>query len=78
MENQKDWLLESAIAEKYEELFVPSLFASWADKLVDAATLSHEKKILDVACGTGIVARTVKDRLNGAFVTGVDLNPAMM
>lgn len=79
MENQDKWYLENAVAEKYEEMFVPALFAAWADKIVDAAGLSREKNILDVACGTGIVARTVKDRLkNKATVTGLDLNPAML
>jgi ubiquinone/menaquinone biosynthesis C-methylase UbiE len=79
MNNQEEWRLENATAEKYEELFVPALFAAWAVKLVDAARLSEEKNFLDVACGTGIVARTVKDRLKDkATVTGVDLNPAML
>lgn len=50
-----------------------------AVKLVDAAGLSEKKNILDVACGTGIVARTAKDRLKDkATVTGIDLNPAML
>lgn len=78
MNNQEEWHLENATAEKYEELFVPALFSPWAVKLVDTV-ISQEKNILDVACGTGILARTVKDRLNDkASVTGVDLNPAML
>ena len=35
--------------------------------------------MLDVACGTGVVARTAAQRLdgNGAFI-GIDMNPAMI
>ena len=34
---------------------------------------------MDVACGTGVVARAAADRMGGAGqVTGVDLNPAML
>jgi SAM-dependent methyltransferase len=34
--------------------------------------------VLDVACGTGIVARTAADRTGAAGVVGVDLNEAML
>ncbi|MDQ3847025.1 MAG: methyltransferase domain-containing protein [Bacteroidota bacterium] len=79
MNSQEEWRLENATAEKYEELFVPALFAAWAVKLINVVRLSQEKNILDVACGTGIVARTVKDQLKDkATVTGIDLNPAML
>lgn len=79
MNNEEEWRLKNATAEKYEQLFVPALFTAWAVKMVDALELSDEKNILDVACGTGIVARTAKDRLKDKVsVTGVDLNPAML
>lgn len=79
MSNEETWRLETATARKYEEVFVPALFARWAEILIDSAELAREKTILDVACGTGIVARTVKKRLNGRVdVKGVDLNPAML
>jgi ubiquinone/menaquinone biosynthesis C-methylase UbiE len=66
-------------AERYEAMFVPALFAEWAPRLADAAGITPGQAVLDVACGTGIVARTVADRLAGdGRVVGVDLNEAML
>jgi ubiquinone/menaquinone biosynthesis C-methylase UbiE len=52
-------------AEVYEARFVPAIFAEWAPLLVDLAADRPGQHVLDVACGTGIVARTVADRLAG-------------
>ncbi len=66
-------------AEVYESRFVPAIFAEWAPLLVETADVRPGQAVLDVACGTGIVARTVADRIgsNGTFV-GLDLNDAML
>src|SRR5262245_42171502 len=50
-----------AVAETYESKFVPALFAEWAPHLVNAAGVAPGQAVLDVACGTGIVARTAAD-----------------
>lgn len=66
-------------AEAYEATFVPALFAEWAPVLVDAAGVSPGHAVLDVACGTGVVARETAARLGGTgTVVGVDLNEAML
>jgi len=65
-------------AELYEAAFVPAFFSQWAPILCDAAGLKPGASILDVACGTGIVARTAADRVGAANVVGVDLNEAML
>jgi ubiquinone/menaquinone biosynthesis C-methylase UbiE len=71
--------LSIAAAELYESKFVPALFGEWAPHLVDLAGVGPGQTVLDVACGTGIVARTAADRLAGAGrVVGVDLNEAML
>jgi ubiquinone/menaquinone biosynthesis C-methylase UbiE len=71
--------ISMAAAELYESRFVPALFAEWAPHLVDLAGVRPGQAVLDVACGTGIVARTVADRLGGAGrVVGLDLNRAML
>jgi SAM-dependent methyltransferase len=71
--------LSTAAAEAYEAKFVPALFAEWAPQLVDVADIRPGQAVLDVACGTGIVARVAADRLGGAGrVVGLDLNPAML
>ena len=66
-------------ADVYEEFFVPALFAEWAEPVVDAAGIGAGQQVLDVACGTGILARTAADRVgaNGAVV-GLDVNDGML
>lgn len=66
-------------AEAYESKFVPALFAEWAPHLVDAAGVDGGRSVLDVACGTGVVARQAADRMGGhGSVVGLDLNDAML
>ncbi len=66
-------------AEVYERKFVPALFAEWAEHLVDIADIAPGQSVLDVACGTGIVARTVAKKLDGrGRVVGLDLNEGML
>ena len=60
-------------------ILVPSLFRPWATDLIGRVPLAKEDRILDVACGTGIVARLVREQLGaGSQITGVDLNPEMI
>lgn len=65
--------------ESYESFMVPTLFAPWASRLLQSADLKPADRVLDLACGTGIVARRVASRpgAKGA-VTGLDLNPQML
>lgn len=65
-------------AEAYEAAFVPAFFAQWAPILCDAAGVGGDQRVLDVACGTGIVARTAADRVGARNVVGVDINQAML
>lgn len=66
-------------AETYESYMVPTLFAPCAQRLVDFANPQPGERVLDLACGTGIVARLVAARVTprGA-VLGLDLNPNML
>ncbi len=63
----------------YERYFVPAIGRPIAEDLVAAARLQPGERVLDVACGTGIVARlaTRKVAPSGA-VTGIDINPGMI
>jgi ubiquinone/menaquinone biosynthesis C-methylase UbiE len=71
--------LSAAAAELYEAQFVPALFAEWAPRLIEAAGVGPSQAVLDVACGTGIVARTVADWQRGqGRVVGLDLSEAML
>ena len=66
-------------AEIYEAFFVPALFQEWADKVLDLTTIRAGHNVLDVACGTGILARTAKDRVGtSGSVIGLDINEGML
>jgi ubiquinone/menaquinone biosynthesis C-methylase UbiE len=66
-------------AHAYEDLFVPALFAQWVPTLLNHAGVTAGQRVLDVACGTGVVARQAAEIVGQAgAVTGVDLNPAML
>ena len=63
-------------AESYETYMVPALFAPWSTHLIQRADPQPGEHVLDVACGTGIVARNVAPRVGSqGMVIGIDLNP---
>jgi len=63
----------------YEGLFVPALFEAWTKHLVDGAGVREGSHVLDVACGTGVLARDALARAgaNGRVV-GADPAPGML
>lgn len=65
-------------AEAYNELLVPALFQEWADRIAKTDEIKPSHKVLDVACGTGVLARTVATQLSESSVTGLDPNPGML
>ena len=66
-------------AELYESAFVPAFFAQWAPMLCEVAGVAPGGRVLDVACGTGIVARTAAELVGpSGVVVGVDVNEAML
>lgn len=70
---------QASFPELYEQCLVEPLFMPWVDPLLDDAELEPGNRILDLACGTGIVARRAQSRL-GAIgkIVGVDSNPQML
>jgi ubiquinone/menaquinone biosynthesis C-methylase UbiE len=66
-------------AENYERYFVPTIGMPFATALLDAAGLHRGERVLDVACGTGVVTRLAADRVGpDGSVAGLDINPAML
>ena len=73
------WQVEQNASEAYEQYLVPSIFASWADQLIESSDVHEGDRILDVACGTGIVARRAASRVGASgSVVGVDINEGML
>lgn len=63
----------------YERWLVGPLFQPWAELLLDRVGLRAGDRVVDIACGTGIVARTSKARLgSNARVVGIDVSPQML
>jgi SAM-dependent methyltransferase len=63
----------------YERYLVPALFGPWADDLVALADLRGRERVLDLACGTGAVARRARAALGeGGVVVGADINQDML
>jgi ubiquinone/menaquinone biosynthesis C-methylase UbiE len=79
MNQQGEWQVAGSAPEVYERELVPAVFAAWAPILVELAKPRASERVLDVACGTGIVARTAAKHVGPTgTVVGVDLNPGML
>jgi ubiquinone/menaquinone biosynthesis C-methylase UbiE len=68
-----------AAARAYEELHVPALFQQWTEHVLDAGKVQPGHRVLDVACGTGVLAREAGARVGPTgFAAGVDPDPGML
>lgn len=66
-------------AEVYDELFVPALFRQWGPVVAGAAQIARGHRIVDVACGTGVLALAALDCVGPeGKVFGIDPNPDML
>jgi ubiquinone/menaquinone biosynthesis C-methylase UbiE len=65
-------------AANYERYFVPAIGEPLAHDLIELAELRAGERVLDVACGTGIVARLAADQVGGDSVAALDINPGML
>lgn len=75
----EQWQLRGSAAELYERYLVPAVTSQWAVDLVSRVEVRRGDRLLDVACGTGVVARAAAERVgNDGRVVGLDLNPEML
>lgn len=66
-------------AEVYERYLVPGILGPWTPDLIALAALQPGERVLDVACGTGLVGRLAVQRVgSGGKVFGLDINPDML
>jgi SAM-dependent methyltransferase len=65
--------------EIYERHMVPAIVARWTPQLVEIMNLRAGERVLDVACGTGVVTRELPARVGQAGrVVGLDVNAGML
>ena len=69
---------QPSFPEMYERSLVQPLFRPFAETALDRVNLTPGDRVLDIACGTGIVARLATQRVGGGTVVGVDLSPQML
>jgi SAM-dependent methyltransferase len=71
--------IAASAAEIYNEFFVPALFDQWPANLLDSAGVRRGDRVLDVGCGTGVLARAASNLVGDhGHVVGVDPNEGML
>ncbi len=72
-------LLDMNPMQAYEQYMVPGIMIPGVALMLNYAQPQARERVLDVACGTGIVARTVAPLVGAqGIVTALDINPAML
>ncbi len=71
--------LKGNAAQLYEQNNVPGLLRAQAGAMFDQVSLQEGDRMLDVACGTGIVTRVAVERCSRlASIVGLDFNAGML
>lgn len=66
-------------AMAYETDLVPAMFRPWSEELITRVSPQPGDRVLNVACGTGIIARQVSPQVGtDGSVVGLDINPSML
>jgi len=79
MGEKSGWQLSDNAPESYERYVVPYILGPWTPILVEMAALQRGERVIDLACGTGVVARLAAQKVGPTGqVTGLDLNTNML
>jgi SAM-dependent methyltransferase len=79
MSQQEQWQLSGNAAELFERYMVPAIFGPWGADLVALAAPQPGERVLDVACGTGVVARLAAPHVGATGqVLGLDINAEVL
>jgi ubiquinone/menaquinone biosynthesis C-methylase UbiE len=71
--------LSGSAPETYERYIIPAFMGEWAQDLVAVAAVRHGERVLDVACGTGVVARQAAAIAGTtSHIVGLDVNAGML
>ena len=78
MERDRNVLFQGAIPENYDRYLGPVIFEPYAEDLVSRLKSRKPGRVLEIACGTGIVTRRLRDALPATTeIIATDLNPDM-
>ena len=71
--------ISDELVRLHEQYLVPAIYAQWATRVADIAEIELGHHVLDVACGTGTLARAVQleTGLSGKII-GLDKNEKML
>ena len=71
--------VSNSLVRLHEQYLVPAIFAQWAARVAEIAEIDLGHHVLDVACGTGTLARAaqLETGLSGK-ITGLDSNEKML
>ena len=73
------WQLSGSAADLYDRYPARYILGPWAPGLVRLARLQPGERVLDLACGTGVVARLAAEAVRSTGrVAGFDLNAGML
>jgi ubiquinone/menaquinone biosynthesis C-methylase UbiE len=78
MAQHEAWQVGGSAAELYQRYLVPAIASLWAADLIDRSAPRPGERVLDVACGTGVVARLAAERMSSGRVVGLDINAGML
>ena len=69
----------ASAAEVYEAFFLPALFDQWPATVLESAFVGEGDRVLDVGCGTGVLARSALQVVGEqGTVIGLDPNEGML
>jgi SAM-dependent methyltransferase len=71
--------ISDELVTMHEQYLVPAIYAQWANRVAEIAEIDLGQHVLDVACGTGTLARAVQleTGLTGKII-GLDSNEKML
>ncbi len=79
MTQQESFQLKGSAPQIYEQHKVPAIFRPLAERTLRHVELQEGAQVIDIACGTGIVARFAAEKVGKpGTVIGIDLNAGMI
>jgi SAM-dependent methyltransferase len=74
-----DWDIPGRGVEIYQKIFVPAAVEEWVPRVLELAKPKSGEKVLDLACGTGVLTRAAAMAIGQkGSVIGLDLSPDML